>query len=365
MNTQAFGKLITYRGKFLSRAKSLAQKQNGNLVFAEIIDSTTLDSSHDDYDKDGYYIYAGGAESHLVNFQTFTSLKQEVVNLQSKLVGIDSTVVDYINNVISNLGTVMEFVGVTDEEITNESTNKPTDLYPNTDPKKGDVIVSGVKEFVWNGTSWREIGQVKADEAVTSLGGEKGDILLGDGLSINEVDGTKTLNIDIPTYTGENAIDITDNKVTLKTSDTGNVTLTNDANGLSANVNAEDISYSNTSHFDQESTIDNVKAALDEIFDDEKVIAEALVDLNDRVNYTEQSIKDINDSLGNLSSNINIESGDDFINVDKNGDKYTITANVIESASTNNNGLVTDGYVLDIISDSFAWNELNDPEVVE
>ena len=33
-NTQAFGKLITYRGKYLSRAKSLAQNSDGNLVFA-------------------------------------------------------------------------------------------------------------------------------------------------------------------------------------------------------------------------------------------------------------------------------------------------------------------------------------------
>lgn len=338
-NTQAFGKLITYRGKYLSRAKSLAQE--GNLVFAEITNSTTLDPSHADYDKDGYYIYANGVEGHLVNLDTFKVLKQEVVNLQSKLTGIDSTVVDYINNIISNLDTVMEFVGVTNVEITNGSTQKPTDLYPNTEPKKGDVIVYSIKEFVWDGTSWREIGQVKADEAVTSLGGKKGDILLGDGLSIS------------------------DNTVTLKTSDIGNVTLTNDVNGLSANVNAEDISYSNTSHLGQESTINNIKDALDEVFNDEKVIAEALVDLNDRVNYTEQSIKDINDSIENLGGSVNIESGDNFINVNNSGDKYIITANVIGSASTNNNGLVTDGYVLDRISDSFAWNELNDPEVVE
>lgn len=50
---------------------------------------------------------------------------------------------------------------------------------------KGDVVVYDNEEYVWDGTSWVEIGQVKSDEAVTSLGGAKGDVTLGNGLKVN------------------------------------------------------------------------------------------------------------------------------------------------------------------------------------
>lgn len=49
---------------------------------------------------------------------------------------------------------------------------------------KGDVVVYGNEEYVWDGGAWHEIGQVKSDEAVTSLGGVKGDMTLGTGLKV-------------------------------------------------------------------------------------------------------------------------------------------------------------------------------------
>lgn len=73
ISKKLFGNLVTYKGKYLSTAK--AKASNGNLVFAQITEG----------DDKGYYIYAGGAEGHLVDLDTFKALKQEVAGLTTKL----------------------------------------------------------------------------------------------------------------------------------------------------------------------------------------------------------------------------------------------------------------------------------------
>ena len=83
MAKQLFGNLVTYSGKYLSTAT--AKAKNGNLVFARITKSTELDPTHEDYDKDGYYIYAGGAEGHLVTRENFLTLKSQVADLETKV----------------------------------------------------------------------------------------------------------------------------------------------------------------------------------------------------------------------------------------------------------------------------------------
>lgn len=73
MSKQTFGNLVTYKGKYLAKAKEKAL--NGNLVFAQITEG----------DDKGYYIYAGGAEGHLVDLDTFKSLKSDVTSISQEL----------------------------------------------------------------------------------------------------------------------------------------------------------------------------------------------------------------------------------------------------------------------------------------
>ena len=61
------GNLVTYKGKSLAKAKTKAL--NGNLVFAEITEG----------DDKGFYIFAGGAEGHMVNKADFDSFKADAI----------------------------------------------------------------------------------------------------------------------------------------------------------------------------------------------------------------------------------------------------------------------------------------------
>lgn len=103
MSKIKFGNFITYTGKYLSTAMSKAQ--SGNLVFARIINSpaegdakaeVTLNNiivdgqlvaekKVNNVGKDGYYIFGGKADGHLVTFDDFKALKEEVAKLDAKV----------------------------------------------------------------------------------------------------------------------------------------------------------------------------------------------------------------------------------------------------------------------------------------
>ena len=374
-----FGNLVSYTGRYLSTAKGKAT--GGNLVFAKITGSTTLATDHADYDKDGYYIYAGGAEALLVDLDTFKSLKSEVKDLQTKvgdLVVGDvtyNTVAEYvaayvaskittsvrdaatatddvvptekavrtaIDAAVSTLGTVMEFVGVTTTDVTAEGAG--ADVVINGVSKtaeKGDVVVYGNEEYVWDGAAWHEIGQVKPDEAVTSLGGVKGDVTLGTAL---KVDG-QALDVKLAATQGNVTLDTTD--------------------GLKADVAAEDIAYSNTSHIDDATTVTNIKEALDEIFDDELVIANSLVDLNTRLTGAEGDIADLKAGLDAVE-HTTLSDGDttDFVNITEttegNHKNYAVSADVVKGANGGDTGLATDAYVKETVDTALEWEVLKD-----
>ena len=88
---------------------------------------------------------------------------------------------------------------------------------------KGDVVVYGNEEYVWDGGAWHEIGQVKSDEAVTSLEEVKGDITLGSGLSMDKTN--KKLDVKLATKQGNVSLDTKDG---LK----ADITVTNSAASL-------------------------------------------------------------------------------------------------------------------------------------
>ena len=426
MSKIKFGNFITYNGKYLSTAMSKAQ--SGNLVFARIINSpaegdakaeVTLtniivdgvqvaEKKVNNVGKDGYYIFGGKADGHLVTYDVFNATKKELKELigagerempkhkdgsyysiveyvNSRLdaykvkdvkVGSTSIVTDgivtlgdaaqknvaaeivtgasglatagqvydkvkavqdaidamptygvsgstnisvtasvengkhnftlditdkvatkaYVDDKVSSLGDVMSFIGVvsavpTDKNVTLtdgktvEATAGDVVTIASTDEKSGT-------EYVWTGSEWVEIGRVATDEAVTSLGGVKGDILLSDGLSMVGQQLTVTFPVvDVQgeqkttTVKGKAAIGVTgvadgnntEYEVSLRLGTTGNVTLLQDStHGLTAHVDAEDLVYVYTK---AGATVQDVKGALNELYDDKEVVAQALVDL--------------------------------------------------------------------------------------
>lgn len=129
MSKIKFGNFITYTGKYLSTAMSKAQ--SGNLVFARIIDSPTKDSDAkakvilenvivdgqletsyevNNINKDGYYIFGGKADGHLVTFDVFEDLKAEVAALDTKVGDLKigsttyATVPAYVDAKLANIG---------------------------------------------------------------------------------------------------------------------------------------------------------------------------------------------------------------------------------------------------------------------
>jgi len=222
-------------------------------------------------------------------------------------VSVDDTIATkaYVGEEIGKLGDVMTFIGVASEKPVNEAVA----LVGGTtvEATKGDVVTvqASGEEYVWTGDVWIEIGKVSADEAVTTLGGANGDITLGTGLSMvgkqltvtfPEIDvqgEQKTVTIkgkDVIGVTGVVTGNNTEYEVSLKIGPSGNVNLTQTANGLSAYVKTEDLAYTNDK---SENDINNVVAALDELYDDEEVVAQSLVDLNGRVDGIEGTVEDI------------------------------------------------------------------------
>lgn len=427
-----FGNLVTYTGKYLSTAKTKAE--NGNLVFAKITGSTEIAEGSEkyatDYDKDGYYIYAGGAEALLVDLDTFKSLKSEVKALQTKVgtfdevdvpayvlariaelglgdaskLGVATTISDKDNAsddllatekavrtavdeaiaaipevpvkdvtlngasvvgedgvaaftadttvtkgsanlvtsgaveaAISSLGTVMEFKGVVEG-----------DALPAVDGyNAGDVIIFKGEELVLGTDNvWHEIGQVKEDEAVISLAGKSGAITIGTGLVMGD---DKKLDVKLAATQGN---------VILSTTD-----------GLSASVEADAIAYENTSHIDPKTEVKTVKAALDEIFEDELVIANSLVDLNSRMEGAEGDIADLKAGLEAVAVTEVVDGDDsDFVAVTPatEGTKttYTVSATVVKGANGGDAGLATDAYVNETVANSvdaaLTWTVLKD-----
>lgn len=89
---------------------------------------------------------------------------------------------------IGALENVMNFLGVVAEGSTFDTKTASVSITGKdkaVTAVKGDVVVYSNEEYVWDGGAWHEIGQVKSDEAVTSLGGVKGDMTLGTGLKVN------------------------------------------------------------------------------------------------------------------------------------------------------------------------------------
>ena len=368
------------------------------MVFARITGSTSLSVDHADYDKDGFYIYAGGAEALMVTKEDFESLKTKVGDLtidgttyedvpkyvSASLAAISGAAKlgvaeeinensthndaatakavydyvsgdiavaledakDYADGLISSLGTVMSFIGVVElaQDQTFDTTNATVTINgEDKTAENGDVVIVGNKEYVWESTSnsWKEFGDASAESAaITKLQED-----------LEELSGA------VGAITGAEAIEFDGETITLKIAEgtnAGNVTLTQDDNGLKADVTlptAETLDYAGeTLEGETEPTTEatNVKDALDDLFKSDKVISEALVDLNDRLD-------DISGAVGAISVTGDAASYSEVTGSAVDG--YVVKNTLATATSA---GLVTDSY----LDDRLSWQVLSDDDSI-
>ena len=134
---------------------------------------------------------------------------------------------------IGALENVMNFLGVVAEGSTFDTKTASVTITGKdkaVTAVKGDVVVYGNEEYVWDDAAWHEIGQVKSDEAVTSFAGKTGAITVGNGLEMGPTD---------------------DHELNVKLDATGTVQLSKSTNGLKADVsvtnNAASLAFGSTS----------------------------------------------------------------------------------------------------------------------
>ena len=70
-----------------------------------------------------------------------------------------------VNDILPVLEGGMHYVGVTTSAVTDGSTTNPVNIVGKTDPvtvTSGDIVTKGNAEFVWDGSAWREFGDMSA-----------------------------------------------------------------------------------------------------------------------------------------------------------------------------------------------------------
>ncbi|MEE1193878.1 MAG: hypothetical protein U0K79_03675, partial [Phascolarctobacterium sp.] len=108
-----------------------------------------------------------GASTDTKNSTTVIGAKKYT---DAAISGVNSTINTLKNN-IGNLSNIMNFLGTTTTALSNGSkTSKITIDSKEVTAVKGDVVVNGNKEFVFDGSKWAEIGDVSAQAtAITNL----------------------------------------------------------------------------------------------------------------------------------------------------------------------------------------------------
>lgn len=98
----------------------------------------------------------------------------------------------WARNAIESLGSPTHFIGQSTTAITDGGTEKPTIGGSTINPNAGDIVVYGNAEFIWNGSSWTELGDLSG----------LGDLAYKDTAS-GKV--TPTGTVSKPTFTGSSS----------------------------------------------------------------------------------------------------------------------------------------------------------------
>jgi hypothetical protein len=405
-----FGQFLTYKGTNLDLVKSYATEGSGNLIFAEITGG----------DNQGFYIFGGKAQGLMVTKDVFDAYKKGIetriaelerladmpkVKVQAtdtegnplfeadgktpvmvdgdkqmtvkeyvasviaalqlgdasklgttitvraagtavdNLLPTEKAVRDAIDSAISALGTVLEFKGVL-------ATKPATDTY-----KHGDfIIVNGVEYVLVETTTtnegggtvttkaWEEIGEVSTADAVTSIGGLAGVVNIANGL-VATAEGNK-ISIDLEQISY--------------------------APVFTEKVDGEDtpVDYSKIFGEEGDAGVTNVKAALDDLYKDHKVIAASLNDHNSRIaalealDHTHPTVSGDATTFTTVTETKDGEEVTDYkvsntlaVHVEGEEGKEGYVAPVA--------GLATDAYVAEAIRRALAWQVITDPVTPE
>lgn len=105
-----------------------------------------------------------------------------------------NSAVEKLKGDIGNLSNIMNFLGVTTTNLTDNATTNPITINnENVTAVKGDVVVKDSAEFVFDGTNWKKIGDVSAEveriAALEEIIGDEPDVLPPDfgGLYVEAV----------------------------------------------------------------------------------------------------------------------------------------------------------------------------------
>ena len=168
-----------------------------------------------------------------------------------------ATVVEDLGDDIGNLSNIMNFLGTTTTTLADGGTTNPIKINnEDVSAVKGDVVVNGNKEFVFDGSKWAEIGDVSAQAAaITNLESRVTDTEDAIGALQDVSDDHEQRIDDLETWKGTHATEYSLLNVRVGTLE-GNVGSTNDDASTNASTtgtafarikkNASDISAHNT-----------------------------------------------------------------------------------------------------------------------
>ncbi len=132
---------------------------------------------------------------------TTKAIDSNVANNDHLITG--AAVQAYVSSQMSGIANAMHFIGFTEDIITSGSSTVPTITGKTyTTPAAGDVVVSGNTEWVYNGSTWQELG-TEGDYAV------KGSITKNDLANAlkNEINGKLDSTTAASTYVAQNGTD--------------------------------------------------------------------------------------------------------------------------------------------------------------
>ena len=79
-------------------------------------------------------------------------------NANNDTIPTTKAIKDWLEEQIQGLTSAMHFAGVTDPEAGDTLQERIADLYGEKTPGAGDIVIDGSKEYVFDGTNWKELG---------------------------------------------------------------------------------------------------------------------------------------------------------------------------------------------------------------
>ena len=91
-----------------------------------------------------------------------TKVAATAINADNKnsdaYVPTNKAILNYLESAIQGLTGAMHFAGVTDPEAGADFAARVAALYGTKTPEAGDIVIDGYKEYVYDGTNWKELG---------------------------------------------------------------------------------------------------------------------------------------------------------------------------------------------------------------